>query len=162
MFTLTRLLPLTALCGCYLSLNSCSRFRKFIEFESPERSCLVEFEQDPIFLHVRATLRCSGKPAALVVDARHELMIKFIHVYWAPDGSAVAICTCGSGQLHVAYDIKNWKFEPFSKYAPAVGAALQRDYGPPDVPISRAVDNPCLVDAWTDEYARRHPSGIAM
>ena len=146
-----------ALCCAVVLLSSCGWQRK-LAWQSPDGKSEIEIQQKlPInYWGLRVTLTASGKEIVLL-EQRGDSAIKFSHVYWEGDGSAVAVYGCGIQNLSVAYSIKGSRLIPFDRLAGKVAASIRAEYGlPPDKDDKE-------VFVWTcswgeDAFAKKHPN----
>jgi hypothetical protein len=64
-----------------------------------------------------------------IYTLRGDISLEFLHVAWAPDSKRVAVLSCGTPQLRIAYDIEHRQHIPFAALETQVRRSIQEQYG---------------------------------
>ena len=104
-------------------------WRETMHFESPSGKAVVEIMQTRVANEWGIRVRLLAEEKARVLYERHgETLIYFVHVYWSPDESKVAVLATGSLIFKVAFDLRNDKRLPFEDLRSAVGDSIRKAY----------------------------------
>ena len=111
-----------------VGLSGCGWERK-ASFESPSPGTRIEVQQ-PFPANgwgVRLELKSKGTTKTLY-QLRGDVFLNFVDVAWAPDTSSVAVLTCGTPRIRLAYSLGISRDIPFQQMEPVVAASIRRRY----------------------------------
>jgi hypothetical protein len=130
-------------------------WEKTMAFPSPSRKSTIEVLQTRFANEwgIRVEI-VAGKRRTKLYERRGETIIYFVHVYWSPDESTVALLATGSPIFGVAFDENRGKQIPFGQIRNEIGESIRETYHVP------AGNDPVAWAALSEAqhaFARRHP-----
>jgi hypothetical protein len=123
-------LALTLIGGACLSLGGCAALWEHkLAFAAPSSDAVLEIQQ-PFPANgwgLRVELR-TGTVTKVIYEIRGDVFLDFADAKWSSDGGTVALFTCGTPPVRLAYDLKRGSQIPFAASRQAIRTDLQWRY----------------------------------
>jgi hypothetical protein len=110
-------------------LTGCGWWEGKVAFPGPSQGTVLEIEQ-PFPANgwgIRIVLRTKNVTKALY-QIRGDVVLNFADVAWAKDEGVVAVFTCGTPAVRLAYSVANGNELPFAQMQPMVAAHIRAGY----------------------------------
>jgi hypothetical protein len=130
-----------------LVLSSSCGWNQTMAFRSPSGRNAIEIWQRKVdnSLGTRIDLKVGSRRTQVFIDKR-ESIVYFVHVYWTPDESQVAIVASGFVHWQMAFDVKSAEPVPFgpirdqveNRSAIRMGSGSMRMQSRGPIPMKRA------------------------
>jgi hypothetical protein len=142
------------LCGCGWESKAV--------FVRPEGGSRIEIDQ-PFPANgwgIRVALVTAAERRTLY-QLRGDVFLDFADVFWSPDGQSVALLTCGTPYLRLAYSLKESDFVSFAPFQQPLVSQLRSEYQ-----LGPGMNRDRDVLEWTcspegrDAFVRRHPGAV--
>ena len=136
-----------------LCAQSCG-WNNTMTFHSPSRRARIEIWQRRVLSDKGARFELINEGRRTVLETvDRDTIIQFVHVYWTPDESKVAVVVAGLMILHLAANVKTGSPLPFESIRQQVAKSITETYHVPagEDPIQWAHSD------GQDEFMKRHP-----
>ena len=137
-------------------LNGCGWERKVVA-RAPSEKTSIEIQQ-PFPANgwgVRIVLRTKDRTETLY-ELRGDVFLDFADVVWTVGEDSLAVLTCGTPSIRVAYNSRTSSFMPFSQMEPIIAAHIRSEYGITDRTDTATFDWACSAEG-KDAFLHRHP-----
>jgi hypothetical protein len=140
-------------------LSGCGAWERKMSFYGPRETSVQILQPFPANGWGLRVVLESDKQSTMLFDFRGDAFLWFADVVWSPKGDAVAVFTCGTPTLRLAYDIRGRKPVSFIDLQELVGAHIRAEYGlhgEDTEPLKWA----CSQEG-TEAFMRTHPQARA-
>ena len=125
-----KLVGLVSLLSLSGALSGCrSWWESKVEFPGPSAGRVLYIEQ-PFPANgwgVRVVLK-NGGSVKVLYEIRGDVFLDFADAAWSADGEKVALFSCGTPPLRMAYDLRSTRTRPFDQSETLVAAHIRSSY----------------------------------
>lgn len=141
-------------------LSGCGWERK-TRFESPSPGTLIEVQQPFPANGWGLRLELKSKGATMMLyQLRGDVFLDFVDVAWAQDGNRVAIFTCGTPPIRLAYSLVTGHNIPFQGMESVLATKILRDYHLDEHRSGREIFDWACSDEGKRRFLEVHPEAV--
>ena len=89
-------------------------------------------------------------------ELRGDVFLDFADVVWTVGEDSLAVLTCGTPSIRVAYNSRTGRFMPFFQMETIIAAHIRSEYGMTDRTDNATFDWACSAEG-KDAFLQRHP-----
>lgn len=142
-------------------LSGCGWERK-ARFESPSRGTSLEVQQ-PFPANgwgIQFELRSKGSTKTLY-NLRGDVFLDFVDAAWSPDSSRVAVFTCGTPRVRLAYSLATGRDIPFQEMESAMAADIRHRYHLDELLMNGDVFDWACSDEGKRRFLESYPEAVS-
>ena len=144
------------------ALSGCGWERKVV-FRAPSETALIEIQQ-PFPANgwgIRVLLEAKGQRKT-IYTMRGDVFLDFADAAWSKDGETVAVFTCGTPFVRLAYNVATNNFVSFSNMEQTLAAHIRKEYKEYRPTVQDRADSATLEWACSQEgkntFSSRYPN----